>query len=51
MSNTTDKVSGKAEAMYGKVTHQKKHELKGKLKTTKADLKAKMDEVGKKLSS
>lgn len=50
MSKTTDKVAGKAEEMYGKATNQKDHEIHGKMKSTKADMKMKIDKLGKKLT-
>lgn len=41
MSDTTDKMSGKAKEMTGKVTGNRKMELKGKLQHDTADLKQK----------
>jgi uncharacterized protein YjbJ (UPF0337 family) len=50
MSNTADKISGKTEQVFGEVTNQKDHEIKGKLKVAKADAKEKLHDAKKKIT-
>ncbi len=53
MSDTTDKMSGKAKEMTGKVTGNKRMEMKGKFQHDSAELKQKAkhaaDDVADKL--
>jgi uncharacterized protein YjbJ (UPF0337 family) len=51
MSNTSDKVSGKAKQVIGKATNNKKLEAKGKVQETSGNVKSKLKDAGKKLNS
>lgn len=50
MSNLTDKISGKAKEVAGKVTDDKKLEVEGKVQQGAADAKQKASDVADKLS-
>lgn len=45
LSNTKDKVAGEIKEKVGKVTGDKKLELKGKMQSTTADIKKKIDKA------
>ncbi len=45
MSSTSDKMSGKAKQVAGKMTDNKKMQAKGKMQEMKGDMKAHMDHM------
>jgi len=45
VENANDKVAGKVKETVGKVTDNKKTELKGKVQSAKADIKGKVQDI------
>lgn len=50
LENTKDKVVGKSKEAFGKATGNEETELKGKVQSSKADVKEKSDDVKENIS-